>query len=72
MESISNDNDLGDVVKTQRLIDATPDDKRFHFSTCDINCVVNCLNKGFVKSVNICNGSSDVVLYTCIRCYDGD
>ena len=71
MDSISNDDNLRDIVESQRLVDATSDDKQFHFSTHDVNHVMDCLNKGFVKSVNMCDGGSDIILDTYIRYYNG-
>ena len=72
VDSISDDNNLGDIVKTRRLVDTTPDGKQFRFSTFDVNRMMDCLSKEFVKSVNMCNGGSNVILNTHIRCYNGD
>ena len=72
MDGIDDNNNFEYVVEICSLVDATSDSKKFCFSACDVNYIINCLCYRFVIYVYIQDRSCDIVLDTHIRCYDGN
>ena len=72
MNGISDDDNLGYIVGVCSLVDATPDSKEFCFSARDKNHMMYRLCKGFVVCVYVHDRSSDIVLNSYIKSYDGD
>jgi len=52
MNRISNDNNFGNVISIQGLVDPIPNSEKFSFRTHDMNSVVNSLGNGMI--VNVC------------------
>ena len=72
MNGIGDDNNLGYIIGVYSLVNATPDSKKFCFSACDKNHVIDHLCKRLVVCMYMCDRSSDIVLDACIRSYDSD
>jgi len=72
MNGISDDDNLGYIVGICSLVNATPDSKKFRFSACDENCVMDRLCKRLVVYMYVYDRSSNIVLDARIRSYDGD
>jgi len=66
MNRISNNNNFGDAILIQGLVDPTPNGEKFSFGTHDMNSMVNSLGNGMIVSVHVQYRCSSVILDTCI------
>ena len=62
MEWVCYDNNMINVSDTNYLIDTTLDSKYFGFGGCDVDSSVNCLDDGFIISVNIWYWHGNMIL----------
>ena len=53
MNRIGDDDDFGNAITIWGLVDTTPDSKKFHFSTSNMNCMVDGLDDRAVMSVHM-------------------
>ena len=67
MNWISNDDDFGNAGRIDSLINATSNNKKFHFCACNIYSIMKSLGKGFIVDMNMRYGGSDVVFDTNIH-----
>ena len=63
---VSDDNNFGDILQMQRLVNTASNGKKFHFSACDIDSLMKHFDYQFVVNIYVCNRRSDVVFDTCI------
>ena len=59
MDRISDNNDLENAITIWSLVDTVPNSKKFHFSTCDVNHMMDSLGDGVV--VGGCCGCAYVI-----------
>ena len=69
MEGIHNNNYMIGVSDTNCLVNTTPNGKQFGFSSCNVDCFVNCLDDRSVIWMNVQDWHSYMVLNTGVR-YD--
>ena len=61
---VSDDDDFWYSWKIGSLIDTTSDGKELRFSRYNINCIMNCLDNGFITDMDMSNRSGNIVLDT--------
>jgi len=72
MNGIGDDDNLGYIIGIHSLVNATPNSKKFHFSTCDEYRIIDHLCKRLVVCMYVHNKSSNIVLNARIRSYNSD
>ena len=65
--SISNNNNMLNLLYLRYLTNITPHGKKFFFSGCDIHHILDGFLDNFIFSPNMQNQCSDIVFNTCIR-----
>ena len=70
MNRVSDNNNFGNAIDIWGLVDTTPDSKKFCFSTCDMNHVMNSLCNGSIVGVCMWYICSNVVLDASIWGYN--
>jgi len=71
MEGIYNNNYIIDISDTNCLVNTILNGKQFSFSSCNVNCFVNCLDDRSVIWMNVRDWRSYIVLDTGIEYNNG-
>jgi len=60
-----------DVKDTNSLVDTASNDEELEFSSCDIDCMMNCFDNWFIMQVNMWYWDSNIISYTSIKYNNG-